>query len=371
MVIKNVLAFGENGFEKRNIFAENGRITDFAPKFEGEIINGEGLLALPGLVDIHLHGAAGHDFCEGNETAIAAIAEYEASRGVLAFCPAVMSYDEKTLTAVVKAAAEHENSKGSDLVGINMEGPFLNPKRAGAQNPKYLQNPDAEMFTRLQRAADGLIKLVDIAPELAGGFEFAERLCKTVKVSLAHSDCDYDCAKRFFALGASHITHLFNAMNGINHRSPGPIAAAWESDCTAELIADGVHIHPSVVKLAFELFDGRLILISDSMMSCGLPDGEYSLGGQRVTVSGRRCTLTEQPDTLAGSCTDLFGCLKSAVEMGVPIEKAVAAASIIPAKAIAAAQDYGSLAAGRFANIILTDAELNIVRVIQKGKIIA
>lgn len=372
MVIKNVRAFCNDGFEEKDIFIENGRIAEKTSDW-GEMIDGNGLLALPALVDIHLHGAAGHDFCEGNHEAIEAIAKFEASRGVMAFCPAVMSYDEQTLTRVMSAAAEYKSSSGSsDLVGINMEGPFISAEKAGAQNLRYLKSPDIEMFIRLQRAAGGLIKLVDIAPELPSAMDFVRALRGSVRISLAHSDCGYDCAKEFFEAGGRHITHLFNAMNGLHHRSPGPIAAAMESDCTAELIADGIHIHPAMVRAAFNCFGARrIILISDSMMACGMPNGEYSLGGQAVTVSGARCFLTEQPETLAGSCTDLYGCMKTAVEMGVLLKDAVLAATANSAEAIGIEKDYGSLKAGRWGNIILADEKLNIAGMIQKGRIIS
>ena len=244
------------------------------------------------------------------------------------------------------AAAAHKNGKGADLVGINMEGPFISPKKVGAQNPEYVQGADAAMFRRLQKRAGGLIKLVDVAPEEPGNLDFIKECHNEVRISIAHTCTDYDTAVKAFEAGATHMTHLYNAMPGITHRAPGPIIAAMEHDAEVELITDNVHIHPAMVRFTFNTFgDDRVCLIADSAMSCGLPDGQYSLGGQAITVKGPRATLTEHPDTIAGSNTCLYDCMKRAVlEMNVPLESAVRAASETPAKSIGVDNDYGSLA---------------------------
>ena len=273
------------------------------------------------------------------------------------------------LNKVMDAAAAHKNGKGADLVGINMEGPFISPKKVGAQNPEYVQGADAAMFRRLQKRANGLIKLVDVAPEEPGNLDFIKECHNEVRISIAHTCTDYDTAVKAFEAGATHMTHLYNAMPGITHRAPGPIIAAMEHDAEVELITDNVHIHPAMVRFTFNTFgDDRICLIADSAMSCGLPDGQYSLGGQAITVKGPRATLTEHPDTIAGSNTCLYDCMKRAVlEMNVPLESAVRAASETPAKSIGVDNDYGSLAAGRYGNVILADKELNLKAVIQKG----
>ena len=220
-----------------------------------------------------------------------------------------------------------------------------------------------------QAAVDGLIKLVDVAPEEPGNLDFIKECHNEVRISIAHTCTDYDTAVKAFEAGATHMTHLYNAMPGITHRAPGPIIAAMEHDAEVELITDNVHIHPAMVRFTFNTFgDDRICLIADSAMSCGLPDGQYSLGGQAITVKGPRATLTEHPDTIAGSNTCLYDCMKRAVlEMNVPLESAVRAASETPAKSIGVDNDYGSLAAGRYGNVILADKELNLKAVIQKG----
>ena len=309
------------------------------------------------------------DALRRTEEAIQTLADFEASKGVLAICPATMTYPEEFLNKVMDAAAAHKNGKGADLVGINMEGPFISPKKVGAQNPEYVQGADAGMFRRLQKRAGGLIKLVDVAPEEPGNLDFIKECHNEVRISIAHTCTDYDTAVQAFEAGATHMTHLYNAMPGITHRAPGPIIAALEHGAEVELITDNVHIHPAMVRFTFNTFGAdHVCLIADSMMACGLPDGQYSLGGQAVTVKGPLATLTEQPGTIAGSNTCLYDCMKRAVlEMNVPLESAVRAASENPARSIGVDNDYGSLAAGRYGNVILADKELNIKAVIQKG----
>ena len=374
MIIKNAKVYSDGcRFVEKDLIIRDGRIVPFAaPEAGEEVIDAEGLYALPGLVDIHFHGAMGKDFCDGTEEAIQTLADFEASKGVLAICPATMTYPEEILNKVMDAAAAHKNGKGADLVGINMEGPFISPKKVGAQNPEYVQGADAAMFRRLQKRANGLIKLVDVAPEEPGNLDFIRDCHNEVCISIAHTCTDYDTAKAAFAAGASHMTHLYNAMPGITHRAPGPIIAALEDGADVELITDNVHIHPAVVRFTFNTFgDDHVILIADSMMACGLPDGAYSLGGQAVTVRGPRATLTEHPDTIAGSATCLYDCMRRAVcEMGVPLESAVRAATENPARSIGVDADYGSLAAGRYGNVVLADDDLNILAVVQKGKVI-
>ena len=375
MIIRNAKVFSDGcRFVEKDLVIRDGRIVfGAAPQENEEIIDAQGAYALPGLVDIHFHGAVGHDFCDADEAGLQAIADFEASKGVLAICPATMTFDEEILNGIMDVAAAHKNEHGADLVGINMEGPYISPRKVGAQTPKYVMAADAGMFRRLQARSGGLIRLVDIAPEEPGNLDFIRECHNEVRISIAHTCTDYETAKEAFAAGASHMTHLYNAMPGITHREPGPIIAALEEGAEVELITDGVHIHPAMVRFTFNTFgDDHVILIADSMMACGLPDGQYSLGGQAVTVRGPRATLTEHPDTIAGSATCLYDCMKHAVmQMGVPLASAVRAASLNPARSIGIEADYGSLEPGRWGNVILADDQLNIVKVIRKGEVLA
>lgn len=375
MIIRNAKVFtGGCRFEERDLLIRDGRIVFGAVPMDGEeVLDARGSYALPGLVDIHFHGAVGHDFCDADEAGLQAIADFEASKGVLAICPATMTFSEEILNGIMDAAAAHKNERGADLVGINMEGPYISPRKVGAQNPKYVMGADAGMFRRLQARSGGLIKLVDVAPEEPGNLDFIRACRDEVRISIAHTCTDYETAKEAFAAGASHMTHLYNAMPGITHRAPGPIIAALEEDAEVELITDGVHIHPAMVRFTFRTFgDSHVILVADSMMACGLPDGQYSLGGQAVTVCGPRATLTEHPDTIAGSATCLYDCMRRAVlDMGVPLASAVRAASLNPARSIGIDADYGSLEPGRWGNVVLADGQLNIQKVIRRGKVLA
>ena len=210
MILQNALVYTpRHTFERGTIVIRDGRIVPFAAPEEGEeVLDADGLYALPGLVDIHFHGAMGKDFCDGTEEAIQTLADFEASKGVLAICPATMTYPEEFLNKVMDAAAAHKNGKGADLVGINMEGPFISPKKVGAQNPEYVQGADAAMFRRLQKRANGLIKLVDVAPEEPGNLDFIKECHNEVRISIAHTCTDYDTAVKAFEAGATHMTHL-------------------------------------------------------------------------------------------------------------------------------------------------------------------
>ncbi|MGE4548130.1 MAG: N-acetylglucosamine-6-phosphate deacetylase [Intestinibacillus sp.] len=367
MIIRNVMAFQEGGsFVPGELCIADGRFTDVP---SGEVVDGGGCYAIPGLVDIHLHGCSGFDFCDGTPKALSAIAGYEAWRGVAAMCPTLMSFPEERLRAACEnAVAFRPDDAAAALAGIHMEGPFLAPLRKGAQNGAYLHRPDVGLFRRLQRAAGGKIRLLGIAPELPGALGLIEELRDEVTLSLAHTDADYDTACEAFRRGARHVTHLFNAMPPFLHRAPGVVGAAFDApDCRVELIADGVHLHPGAVRAAFRLFgDNRVILVSDSMMATGLPDGAYTLGGQAVTVSGRRATLRD--GTLTGSVTDLLGCLRTAVrDMDVPLGSAVKAATVNPAKAVGIFDQYGSLTPGKPANLVLLDSDLNLRSVFLRG----
>jgi len=368
MIIKNAKVFtDENKFIIRDIYIKGARITEPGSD-ESEVLDGTGLYAIPGLTDLHFHGCAGYDFCNGTHEAIQAIADYEAENGITTILPATMALEDVKLEYVLKNAASYKSQQGAELIGIHMEGPYLSLAKKGAQKADCLKKPVLEHFQKMQTAADGRIRLVSIAPEEDGALEFITSLKDQVIFSLAHTTADYLTALKAFSLGASHVTHLYNAMPPFNHRNPGVIGAALDTpDCRVELICDGVHIHPSVIRATFQMFgDDRIILISDSMQATGMADGTYHLGGQEVTVSGNKATLTDQ--TLAGSVTNLMDCMKKAVSFGIPLTSAVKCAAVNPAKEIGIFENYGSITFGKFANIVLLDDKLNVKQVIIKGK---
>lgn len=368
MIIKNVQVFGEDRcFTPGEIYIENGMFAESAS--DAEVVDGEGCFAIPGLVDIHFHGCVGDDFCDANPEGIAHMAEHEASVGVTSICPATMTLGEDELHKIMQTAGAYENCKGAKLVGINMEGPFISAKKKGAQAADHIRQCDTELFRTLQQESGGLIKLVDIAPENDGAMEFIDAVKDEVVVSIAHTTADYNTASAAFDKGAKHVTHLYNAMPPLNHRDPGVIGAALDADeCRVELICDGVHIHPAVVRATFAMFGAdRVIMISDSMRATGLEDGQYTLGGQDVFVKGPKATLAD--GTIAGSATDLMGCIRVAVQkMGVPLEDAVACATMNPAKEIGIFDTCGSIAPGKAADLVLLDQDLNVKAVYIDGK---
>lgn len=370
MIIKNVNVYNENKkFEKGEIIIENGKFQN-SPTISDEIIDGEDCYAIPGLVDVHFHGCMGYDFCDGTEEAIAEIAKYQASIGVTSIAPATMTIETSELAKVMEIAGKYKNEYGAKLVGINMEGPFINSEKKGAQDAKYIRNCSIEMYRDFQKLSGNLIKLVDIAPETEDAFGFIEALKDEVAISIAHTCADYNTAMRAFEKGANHVTHLYNAMPPYTHREPGVVGAAFDSkDTYVELICDNVHIHPTVVRGTFSMFtDDRIVLISDSMRATGLSDGSYTLGGQAVTVKGNMATLTGS-STIAGSVTNLMDCLRTVVtKMNIPLESAVACATMNPAKSIGIYDKCGSITSGKYADLVLLNKDLSLKAVYINGK---
>lgn len=359
-------------FRKHDVYIKDGFFID-APEDTScfKIIELPDFKLIPGLTDIHFHGCMGHDFCEGNLEVIKLMAMYEEANGITNICPATMTLPEEKLLNIVKAARSYKNETGANLSGINMEGPFISEKKAGAQNPGFIKNPDLKMFDRIMEASGGLIKLVDIAPELPGTSDFILRNKDRTIVSFAHSDADYDTAKEAFEKGMHHITHIYNAMNPINHRAPGPIIAAIDNgNVEAEIICDGIHVHPSVVKSTLKLFGSdKVIFISDSMEAAGMPDGDYELGGLPVRKEGNRAFLSD--GTIAGSAVNLMDCLRTAVlKMGIPLETAVKCAAVNPARSIGIYDRTGSIEAGKSADLVALNDDLEIKMVINRGKIV-
>ncbi len=372
MIIKNVQWYTEDRvFEEGDIIINDGLFAEEAMEGD-EVIDGEGCYAIPGLVDVHFHGCVGADFCDGTPEAIATIAKYEASQGITTIVPATMTLSEEELMKIMSNAGSYNSEEGAILAGINMEGPFISAAKKGAQAETHIRKPDAAMFRKLQAASGGLIKLCDIAPEEEGAMEFIEAVRDEVNVSFAHTTADYDTAKKGYDLGACHATHLYNAMPAFAHRDPGVIGAARDSEhVMVELICDGVHIHPAVVRATFEMFgENRVVMISDSMRATGLSDGLYTLGGQDVKVVGKLATLVSD-GAIAGSATNLMDCVRTAVfDMDIPLETAIGCATANPAKSVGLYDKYGSIKAGKVGNVVLLNYDLSLKAVIIKGKMV-
>lgn len=338
---------------------------------DGEVLELNGKFVIPGLIDIHIHGAMGADFSDGTAEAVRMIAAYLAGCGVTSFLGTTMSLPEPQLSQSMAFARgmEAEDPTLATLQGIHMEGPYLSAEKRGAQKADYLQNPDWEQFERLQRASGDRILLVGVAPELPGTAAFIERAAKQCTVSLAHTNADYDTAAKAYRAGASHATHLFNGMRTFSHREPGVVGAALDCAAHVELICDGVHVHPAAVRLVFAAFGPeRVCLISDSMRACGMPDGTYDLGGQSVTVREGQATI--ESGSLAGSVTNLFECMNKAIAFGISRETAILSATRNPAIAAGIYGRVGSITAGKAADLLILDEGFRLCGVIHNGVMI-
>ena len=381
MILKNAHIFcGDKGFVYGSVEIEEGIIHNLAfdepgketadIQLEKETIDLQGAYLLPGLVDIHTHGNSGFDFSDGDYEGLRKMGQYLLRCGITSFLPTSMTLPFEKLDQAYRTALRYIQEApedGARVAGIHMEGPFFCEKKKGAQNAAYLKDPDPDFFRKLNENCGGQIRLADVAPELPGATAFARQISKICTVAEGHTDAAYEDAKAVFEAGASHVTHLFNAMPPIHHRKPGVIGAAAErDDITAELICDGLHVHPAVMRMAFKLFPGRICLISDSLRCCGMPDGTYELGGQTVYMKNQEARLED--GTLAGSSINLHEGLRRAVSFGIPACDAIMAATIIPARAIGLDHQIGSIERGKYADLLVCDADLRLRQVYLAGK---
>ena len=372
MQYKNAMIYTENfRFEPGCFSVENGKFARVLGKEEPDAVDLKGAYVIPGLIDVHTHGNSNADFSDGDVAGVEKMAKYLAANGITSFAPASMTLPYEVLSKAFASARTFVDAKvpkAAALRGIQMEGPFFSEKKKGAQNADYLRNPDFDAFLKLQQDCGYLVKIVDIAPELPGSVEFIEKAKELCTVSIAHTDASYEDAAAAVKAGVTHVTHLYNAMPSLHHRKPGVIAAAAEDErVSAEIISDGQHVHPAAVRLAFRLFGpARMVLISDSLRCCGMPNGEYELGGQQVFMKDGLARLAD--GTIAGSATNLFECMHRAISFGIPKEDAVRAATYNPAREIGVLADVGSIKNGKVADFVVCDKDLNLKKVYLAGE---
>ena len=366
MKFANVKLYGEDfKFSLADVCVENGVFCDSS---DGEIVDCTGLMMIPGLVDVHTHGAIGYEAKDTSPEAIEALSSFEAEHGVTAFLPTTATEGTEELKlAAANIAKAKKTVKGAKIGGIHMEGPYFSMKYKGAQNPEYIRKPNADEFLEINEASGNIVKLISIAPENEGAEEFVKAVKSKVRVAAGHTDADYEIMVKAIEWGITQLTHSFNAMRGLHHRNPGAIGAAIDSNIFCELISDGMHVHPAMVRLFYKAVGAeRLVLISDSVRSAYLPDGEYDSCGLKVFVKNGKATLED--GTIAGSSSTLYDCLKQAVSFGIPIEDAVRAATYNPAKSVGIDNEFGTIKKGRSADFLLVDENLNLKAVYIDGK---
>ena len=370
MNYRNAYVYTENfKFEKTGFSVVDGKFVDVGME-KANAVDLDGAYVIPGLIDVHNHGNSSMDFSDGSYAGDVTMGRYLASRGITSFAPATMTLPYDTISRALEAGLRlHRDPlpNCARLLGVQMEGPFFSEKKKGAQNADYLRLPDFEAFRKLYEDSDGLIRIVDLAPELEGSVDFVRQARHLCTVSIAHTDAAYEDAKAAIDAGVTHLTHLYNAMPPIHHRKPGVIGAASEANSVyAELICDGIHVHPSSVRMAFKLFGAsRMVLISDALRCCGMPEGEYELGGQRVWLKDHIARLAD--GTIAGSATDLYDCMLNAIRFGIPKEDAIRAATWNPAHQIGKLNLVGSIADGKLADFVICDADLSRKSVVLAG----
>lgn len=368
MLIRNGLVFGpDRAFSRRDVALEGSRIAAIGPSLPGGCdIDAADCYVIPGLVDVHTHGALGCDFSDGRPEDLPKLSRFYAAHGTTAFLATTMTLPESELTATAAMLRDFTRpTDGARCAGIHLEGPFLSYDRRGAQKAEHLRAPDVALFQRLQAASGGQVRLITVAPETPGAPEFIRAVSPGCAVSLGHTSADYDQALAGFDAGADRITHLFNCMPSLHHRNPGPLAAGADRRCWAELICDGLHVHPGVIRMVHHLFGDRLTLISDSVRCTGMPDGRYSLGGQPTIMKDGRSTLLD--GTLAGSTLTMLDAVRNVVSFGIPLEDAVYAATAAPAASVRLSDQYGVLAPGRLADLLILDRSLRLRQVILNG----
>lgn len=369
MIFKNGKVFFDKHFHNIDVEIQGDRIIRVGENLEGdEIVDISGKMLLPGFIDIHSHGRVGYDFSTASTEEIEKLCISFAEIGVTSVLATSITMGTEFTNGImtnIRKAMEN-NKKGSRILGINMEGPFLGVDKKGSHDENHLVAPNKEKFDNWNRLSGNNILMLDIDPNLPKAMEFIEEYSKSMVVSIAHTSADYDTAVKAVEAGASHVTHLFNAMNGLHHREPGIVGMVSDYPVNAELICDGIHIHPAVMRMMFKLIPDRLIIVSDSMSAAGLGNGEYELGGMKVIVKDRKAALSN--GTIAGSTTNVFEEVKKVIEIGIDKEQAILSATYIAAKAIGKENEIGDIAVGKMADLIVVSNDFDLEQVFIGGK---
>lgn len=337
-------------------------------------IDAEGLYIAPGFIDMHVHGGNGYDVLDGSSKSVREIAAFHARGGTTSFLATVAAAPRNKLEKILSIinALTLRNTEGAQLLGAHMEGPYLNPSRTGAINPSNLKDPDTGEMSEYISLCEGSLKMVTVAPELPGCTALIKMLAQEGIVAAAgHSEATYEIALSSFKAGIKHAIHLFNASAPLHHREPGLVGAVLANrEINAEIIADGHHLHPSMLKLLRSVKGNRwLTLATDAVCAAGMPDGEYSFNGRKVSMSGKKITLPN--GSMAGSSLKMIDAVKNMVKFAdVPLHEAVRMASLNPARLLGKESSKGALAPGMDADIVLLDKDLNVKLTMVNGEVV-
>ncbi len=358
---------------------DNGRISAITKDIlsvpaDEEEYDCSGMILIPGFIDIHVHGAMGADTSDGDVESLRKISSYLAGKGVTSFCPTTMMIPKEDVIRVL-LSADHfrrEEPTGAGMIGVRLEGPFLSKEKCGVQNTDYAMDPSTKYIEEiLSGFPQDLISIIDIAPELPGAIGFISEMKDRYVLSVAHTASTYACCKEAIEAGVSNGTHLFNAMNPLSHHEPGSVGALLDDpDVTCELICDGMHVHPSVLKIAFAyLGEDRAVVVSDAMRAAGMPDGEYDLGGTMVRVTSGRTDFGN--GRLAGSTTDIHAEFLNLLKMGLPFRTALKACTLNPARVLHIENETGSIEVGKYADMVVMDSQYRVRKVFVRGSLVA
>ena len=375
MVIKNGRILSDIfEFVNADILVNDDKIEKISSHINGsDIINAENLYVLPGFIDSHFHGAAGHDFMMPSESSYEAISEYAAKNGTTSLIATIEAAPHDEMISAVNFYNEHKNGvTGAKYRGIHLEGPFFSTSKIGAFEPGCFRNPDIDELKSFIEAAKGELKIISLAPETDGAASVIKyAVSKNITVSMGHTDASLEQANEGVKNGITRATHTFNAMSPLNHRAPNAVGCVLTNkNVNCELICDFYHVHPAVCKLLFTVKGSeKIIMITDSVLCAGLPDGEFTdSSGQKYHVKNKQARL--ENGTICGGTSCLIDGIKNLVSIGIRLEDAVKAASINPAKSARIDDVTGSIKEGKYADIVICDHDLNIKYVFVNGRLV-
>lgn len=373
MLIKNCNIIYLDKIETGSLLIENGRIKEINPLYySGEdILDANGQYVSPGFIDVHIHGAGGCDTMDGTIESINTISKTIVRHGTTAFTPTTMTVSIEDIRKSLAAIKDVKDtgSQGAQILGVHLEGPFISPNAIGAQNPNYILSPSISNYNEIVQDYEDIITSITLAPEVDGAKELIKYLSsRGIVCSLGHSKATYEEAIEAIECGACHTTHLFNAMSPLTHRNPGIVGATFDSNITTETISDGVHISYPVLRITYkQKGSDNVLLVSDSMMACCMPNGNYELGGQNVTVTNGEARLKN--GALAGSVLTLDKAVRNVYKNStLPLYEIIKMASYNGAKHCKVHDHKGQIKEGYDADLILFDNDININKVFVLGK---